>query len=102
MSILIQPSTCGTYFKTQLISSRKHKWEPTYMMVTAQIEKAYRTHLRINLSRKLIALMYKPHNIKEMPPNFKEKYQQKLIKNKYKPRSILKCVRYIFWDSFQI
>ena len=52
-------------------------------------------HLRIRLSQKLTSLKYKPHNVKEMPPIFKEKYQQKLMKNKCKPRSILKCVRYI-------
>ena len=62
--------------------------------------KKYRTHFRINLSRKLTALMYKPHNIKKMPPNFKEKYRQKLMKNRYKPRCILKCVQYYFVSGY--
>ena len=38
-----------------------------------------------------------PHNIKDMLPNVKEKYRQKLMKNKYKPQSIMKCVRYYFY-----
>ena len=50
----------------------------------------YRTRTRLSLSQVLDSLKYKPRNIKEMPPNFKEKNRLKLAKNYYKHGLILR------------
>ena len=55
----------------------------------------YRRHLSITLSQLLTSLEYKPQQIKEMPPNFKEKPTDEKSKNKYNTRVILKCLRYM-------
>ena len=52
-------------------------------------ESKYCTRARLSLSQVLDSLKYKPQNIKQMPPNFKEKNRRKLMKKYYKHGLIL-------------
>ena len=54
----------------------------------------YRTHVRINISRTLTSVIYKPRKIKEMLPNVKEKLTKEYFLKNYAPRSILTRLRY--------